>query len=328
MYELDPYSQDVYFIIDYYLAGNIIQPGENPISDCGPQCGQYYDFIISSNRNLYPETHLLTPSNQEAFLFNTAAINTNAITAEYRAVYDTVVSGAYGTPTVKAEYDLYITDGNAIYYKSRCTASDTAHKFFLHTTPDDRNHLPDERKEYGFDNLDFGFIWRGAKFDRNCIAIAPLPDYPIASIRTGQYLSGIGQEIWSAAISLKNPSEYNAAASSITAGDYGNPAARGNFDVYLTETALIYYKNPCNAGDTATRFFLHYIPQDNSDLPPDRNRAGFDNHDFSFTERGATTGKQCVAITPLPDYPIARIKTGQYVSGEGRLWTVEFADDR
>ena len=325
MYELDPYSQDVYFIIDYYLAGNIIQTGENPISDCGPQCGQYYDFVISGNRNLYPETHLLTPSNQEAFLFNTAAINTAALTAVYREVYNALTSGAYGAPTVQAKYDLFITNGNAIYYKPGCRSSDTAHKFFLHTTPIDRNRLPDERKEYGFDNLDFSFIWRGAKFDGNCIAITPLPDYPIASIRTGQYLSGIGQEIWSAAISLKNPSEYNAAATAITAGDYGDPAARGNFDVYLTETELIYYKNPCNAGDTATRFFLHFIPKNKSDLPPDRNRAGFDNHDFSFTERGIVTGKRCIAITPLPDYPVARIKTGQYISGEGRLWAVEFA---
>ena len=223
---------------------------------------------------------------------------------------------------------MFISNGNAIYYKSRCTASDTTHKFFLHTTPNDRNRLPHERKEHGFDNLDFDFIWRGAKFDGNCIAIALLPDYPIASIRTGQYISGIGQEIWSAAISLKNPSKYNAATAAITAGNYGDPAARGNFDIYLTETALIYYKHPCNANDTTARFFLHYIPENKSDLPPNRNRAGFDNHDFSFTERGATTGQQCVAITPLPDYPVARIKTGQYVSGEGRLWTVEFADDR
>ena len=188
--------------------------------------------------------------------------------------------------------------------------------------------MPNERKEYGFDNLDFDFIWRGATFNGNCIAIAPLPDYPIASIRTGQYLSGIGQEIWSAAISLKNPSEYNAAATAITAGDYGDPAARGIFDVYLTETTLIYYKNPCNAGDTATRFFLHFIPENKIDLPSERKSVGFDNHDFSFTERGATTGQQCLAITPLPDYPIARIKTGQYISGKGQLWAVDFAGSK
>ena len=243
MYELDPYSQDVYFIIDYYLAGNIIQPGQKPISDCGPQCGQYYDFIISGNRNLYPETHLLTPSNQEAFLFNTAAINTNALTAKYRAVYDTVVSGAYGAPTVRAEYDLFISNGNAIYYKSRCNASDTTHKFFLHTTPDDRNHLPDERKEYGFDNLDFSFIWRGAKFDGNCIAIAPLPDYPIASIRTGQIPIRHRARNLERSHFAKEPPEYNAPPPPnrrrIRQSD-----GRGVFDVYLTETTLIYYKNP------------------------------------------------------------------------------------
>ena len=322
-YEIGPYIGNKERIIWYYLAGSIIQLGGSPMSDCDPQCGQYYDFIISSNRNLFPETHLLTPSNREVFLFDT-----DAITAGYREVYDAITSGDYGAPTIQAKYDLFIANGKAIYYKHGCSASDTAHKFFLHTTPDDRNDLTEERKEYGFDNLDFSFIWRGAIFDGNCIAILPLPNYTIASIRTGQYLSGIGQEIWSAAISLKNPSEYNAAATAITAGDYGHPAARGIFDVYLTETALVYYKDPCNAGDTAARFFLHYIPENKSDLPPERNSAGFDNHDFSFTERGATTGQQCVAIAPLPDYPVARIKTGQYISGQGQLWAVDFAGRR
>ena len=332
-YEIGPHIIGLHMgnpdrIIWYYLAGSIMQLGERPISDCGPQCEQYYDFVISSNRNLYPETHLLTPSNQEAFLFNTAAINTDAITAEYRQVYDALTSGAYGAPTVQAKYDLFITNGKLIYYKSWCNATDTAHKFFLHTTPDDRNDLPDERKEYGFDNLDFGFIWRGARFDGNCIAIAPLPDYPIASIRTGQYISALGQEIWSAAISLKNPSEYNAATTAITAGDYGAPAGRGVFDVYLGETALIYYKHPCDAGDTTARFFLHFVPGDYSDLSPERQWRGFDNRDFSFAERGVVTGGRCVALAPLPDYAVARVRTGQYVSGEGRIWAVEFAGGR
>ena len=329
-YEIGPYVGDVERIIWYYLAGSVMQLGERPISGCGPLCGGYFDFVISSDRNLFPETHLLTPSNREAFLFDTGGIDTDGLAAEYRAVYDAVTSGGYGAPTVRAEYDLFIADGKAVYYKSRCSAADTADRFFLHTMPEDRNDLPEERKEYGFDNLDFGFMWRGAVFDGDCVAIAPLPDYPVASIRTGQYVAGFFQwrEIWSVAISLKSPLDYDAAASAIAAGGYGEPAGRGDFDVYLSDTAVVYFMEPCAYGDTKEQFFLHFIPEDDSDLPPERQSVGFDNRDFSFTESGAMTGGRCVAIAPLPDYPVDRIRTGQFVPGEGRIWAVEFGGGR
>ena len=32
----------------------------------------------------------------------------------------------------------------------------------------------------------------------------------------------------------------------------------------------------------------------------------------------------CIAVVPLPDYPIATVRTGQY-DGTGALWTAEFA---
>ena len=119
VHELDPYVRDVYHIIDYYLAGSIIQLEERPISGCGPLCGQYFDFVISGDRNLYPD-NLLTPSNREVFLFDTGGIDTDGLTAGYRAVYDAITSGGYGAPMVRAEYDLFIADGKAVYYKSRC----------------------------------------------------------------------------------------------------------------------------------------------------------------------------------------------------------------
>ena len=328
LYELAPYLQEVYHIIDYYLAGSVMHLGEKPIAGCGPLCGQYFDFVISGDRNLYPD-NLLTPSNREVFLFDTGGIDTDGLTAGYRAVYDTVISGGYGAPVVRAEYDLFIADGKAVYYKSGCRAADTAHTFFLHTMPYDRNDLTVERREYGFDNYDIDFMYHGAVFDGNCIAIAPLPDYSIASIRTGQYVFGVGRDVWSVAIPLDRPLEYNAAASAIATGDYGEPAGRGDFEVYLGETEVVYYKDPCESDDTRAQFFLHFIPADDSDLPPERQGAGFDNRDFSFTESGALTGGRCVAIAPLPDYPVDRIRTGQFVSGEGRrIWAVEFGGGR
>lgn len=76
-------------------------------------------------------------------------------------------------------------------------AGRTEHRFFLHVTPERADDLPAERRRYGFDNLDFEFFWRGALLEEKCVASVPLPDYPIKSARTGQYVSGEG-EIWSA----------------------------------------------------------------------------------------------------------------------------------
>ena len=42
--------------------------------------------------------------------------------------------------------------------------------------------------------------------------------------------------------------------------------------------------------------------------------------------RGARLDGNCVAVVPLPDYPIATVRTGQY-DGTGALWTAEFAPD-
>ena len=111
-------------------------------------------------------------------------------------------------------------------------------------------------------------------------------------------------------------------------GDYGEPAARGAFDVYLNGGSLIYIRKRCDTdADTAARFFLHVFPADANDLPEDRRRYGFANMDFDFDKRGSVLdgGDTCAAIADLPGYEIARIETGQFVSGEGHLWSVEVA---
>ncbi len=62
-------------------------------------------------------------------------------------------------------------------------------RFFLHVDPVDLNDLPDHRKQYGFDNLDFhlhDFSLPDLPRER-FIAVRALPAYDIARIRTGQY---------------------------------------------------------------------------------------------------------------------------------------------
>ena len=121
------------------------------------------------------------------------------------------------------------------------------------------------------------------------------------------------------------------ARAAVLAGDFGQPRARSLFDIYLDydENILIYSKLRCAEEDTRAKFFLHIIPSDARDLPAHRQRYGSDNKDFYFNNMhfrfdggGKDSGDWCFAITPLPNYPIERIRTGQFTR-EGRLWQAD-----
>ena len=113
------------------------------------------------------------------------------------------------------------------------------------------------------------------------------------------------------------------ARATLTAGDFGERLTDAPFGIYLDENTLIYFKQPCAEEDTRAKFFLHIIPSDTRDIPADRQQHGFDNRDFRFRERGIASHDWCIAIAPLPRYPIERIHTGQFVSGEGAVWRAE-----
>ena len=101
-----------------------------------------------------------------------------------------------------------------------------------------------------------------------------------------------------------------------------------NFQVYLRDNKrLRYVRADCAAADTAARFFLHLTPRDLADLPAYRREQGFDNLDFSFAQAGGRLWRgQCLAQIRLPPYPIAYLRTGQYIpDAEGELWAGEFA---
>ena len=103
------------------------------------------------------------------------------------------------------------------------------------------------------------------------------------------------------------------------------PTARSHFDIYLRENAVVYLKSPCTAADVQAQFFLHVVPKAVEDLPADRRQHGFDNLDFYTETAAAAFDGKCFVERPLPDYPIAGIRTGQFTVDEGRMWTAEFA---
>ena len=236
----------------------------------------------------------------------------------YRAQYND--AAANGTPLARSDFDVYAHNGALYYLKSPpCDPGDADVWFFLHIIPDDPADLPADRREHGFENLDFKFADHGARIGDKCVTARELPRYAIERIRTGQYVKGDGL-LWGADINLVAHAAAQAVYDGIRAGDYGAPVAQSHFDLYLSGNALTYLKEPCAPSDSDARFFLHIFPA----APADGRESVFANLDFQFADHGADIGGKCVAERELPDYAIDRIRTGQFVIGEGRLWGAEF----
>ena len=230
----------------------------------------------------------------------------------------TVPSGAL---LAEAEFDIHLLGRTLTYFKEPCAAEDLTARFFLHVFP------AEAADQAGYDNLNFWFHDRGAIRNGRCAAVVPLPDYRIGRITSGQYVPGEGQ-LWRVITGYQlRPAAYRRVSESIRAGAYGAPAARSNFDLYLAEGELIYFRQSCTPEEVDARFFLHVVPTDLADLPSAllRLQWRFENLDFSFSERGNLLDGTCVAVVPLPDYQIARIRTGQYIPEQGHLWDVTFS---
>ena len=98
------------------------------------------------------------------------------------------------------------------------------------------------------------------------------------------------------------------------------PVWLSDFNLHINKNTIIYIKSPCEAEDTAERFFLYTFPVDSDDLPEHRQRLGFDNLDFNFEDRGGMLDDKCIARVHLPEYTIAAIETGQLTLDKNRTW--------
>ena len=103
---------------------------------------------------------------------------------DYEVIYSTIVSEE---PSIRSNFDIYLSGNILTYIKEPCTVLDTEAWFFLHIYPTDIRNLPFWSKEYGFDNRDFLFADHGKLFDDKCIAAVSLPAYDISRIASGQY---------------------------------------------------------------------------------------------------------------------------------------------
>ena len=115
------------------------------------------------------------------------------------------------------------------------------------------------------------------------------------------------------------------------------PDAEADFELYLDRGSvsaakgptLFYRRASCREESLREeRFFLHVYPEASGVLPGKRAPHRFENLDFDFLRWGVLFdledgGRACLAMVPLPDYGIARVRTGRYRSGEGEIWSAE-----
>ena len=158
--------------LEYYLAQRpFLLLQHPPTSKLKLERLQVVDFIVTNWRKRGVDT--LTPQNRRFFLYRRDA---------YPSRHDALL----GDPLAQGEFAVY-QEGNAlIYLKSPCKEADVTRQFGLHVWPVDGADLPEHRRQFGFDHLDFAFIDKGVREAGTCTAWARLPTYDIAKVATGQ----------------------------------------------------------------------------------------------------------------------------------------------
>ena len=118
--------------------------------------------------------------------------------AYYAAQASELAAQAVEPPAAQDFFSVYHSNDALTYIRENCAPADTAAPFYLHIIPSDAHNLPAAQQEHGFDNRDFEFgPAGGVQYAGRCLVQAPLPDYAIDRIRTGQYQPETGR-LWTA----------------------------------------------------------------------------------------------------------------------------------
>ena len=250
-------------------------------------------------------------------LTNDRLAKVNIDTIGLAATYPSI---AAGEPIIRSNFDVYLDARILSYIKEPCDVTDTEAHFFLDIILFDENNLLDiisayendlfdHRRQDRYDSTSFQFGKKGVRFDEKCIAQVQLPDAGLISIKTGQRAQN-RSVAWEATYDFSIDRRLATLFETIARN---RPAIDSVFDVYGRKDKLVYLKGPCTPDDTEEGFYLHLIPVDEDDLPANRKQYGFDNYDFVFQQYGMHFDGKCMASVPLPQYEIARIRTGQYI---------------
>ena len=242
-------------------------------------------------------------------------------------------------PDIVSEFNVYLSGNELSFIREPCRRPEIQDTVYVHVIPRNVSNLPEKFRHSAIDNLDFRFRTAGVIFDGTCMATIPLPEYQITTIYTGVHASGPhfwrGQFhpsfntfpdpaiIWSA--TLEPPLDMARLQEDYDAITSGTPVVQSFYSVWIDGPYISYTRDPCEPEDTTALFFLHVYPDDDADLPDEREPdVDFDNLDFVFEPATGSVrfdGK-CIATRILPDYPIASLRTGQY-DAQGDIWSVD-----
>ena len=301
-------SGAVRFLPHFFLAGNIV------LFWYQQDLRHLADLVLESK--LRSENGLLTPHNKHVFMYDRELHD-----AAVQKIYDDALSSG---PVISSQFNVYLNRNNIFYVKEQCSDEDAQARFFLHVNPVDVDDLPEERRQFGFDNLSFDladfnfYLPEDAMSDQNCAAWMQLPEYEVASFHTGQLILGETETLWDGRYDFLLAEQYRAIHDMSQTAEL---VIRSHFNVHLDQNSLFYIKEQCEAEDIEARFFLHIIPVNRNDLPEERQQFAFDNLDFDFANHGSIFDQKCAAQVQLPEYEIAGIRTGQFIPGESGLWS-------
>ena len=308
-----PNAGEIYFYISYRLGNHRVRLGDTCLAVIQlPAAARGH--LILSRHNLNPEGPGEPPLWAELYSLSPPGLRERIAELRQAAV-----------PPAPDAFAVFLDQDAAggyrlLYAKGDCAPGEYATRPFLHILPENLADLPFYLWQSGVDNREFPLNQYGVRLGGECLAVYPLPDYPIASILTGQ--AGLWEK------SLYPPANPDDLRAVYAALSDTQPAAQSDFDLYIQDNRLIYLRETCTAADTAAGFFLHILPVDVADLPTERRDAGFANLDFAFNRYGGSFDGKCMASVPLPDYPVKSLRTGQYVPGQGELWAVELTVGR
>ena len=272
-----------------------------------------------------------------------------------------------GDPTIRAAFDLRLEEDSLLYSRKPCTRADLETRFFLDffpagpgqipaepgetpagpgeipagpgETPADSGETPAEPGETpagpghipvdddpGPETRLFHFSEYGALGGDECVAVVPLPDGEFAKVRTGQWAEGDDRS-WRVTLRLDRD-RFRGAYESLVSGEWGEPRAQSDFDLFHDGTTLAYLREPCLPAEVEPRFLLHRFPSRFGRSPPRALPAGFENRDFDFHEYGVVLGGKCLALVPVAGDTWGRVVTGQWRAGEEPYWQASLDLDR
>lgn len=211
---------------------------------------------------------------------------------------------------------FWIHDKAIIFVMEDCSREYLSGYAMFHLYPRDTTILYGRGAPLGFVPYWIRITARQQLDDGRCAMVFLLPEYPVVRVNAFQRRFDERPALWNVWFGFTPPLDEAALEK--------EPEASSIFDVYHVHDALVYVRNGCTDVEAENLFYLHIFPDDPDDLPFYRRQYAFDNLDFLLWQYGGQSGERCMAVVPLPAYPIVSIRTGQY-DETGQLWGVEFA---